>query len=861
VAVLKGVAASDVAESVGVANLLSGETAALVARYQGDARNINFYYGGITRTGDTYTAGIYLNNNGVSTLLASKPLAPSQFSGTGTIQFEATGTTLRLIVNDGSNSPVLVALADANISTPGTIGLWGTVGSNFSNYSAHALFPKTASISPSFTDSFAATPDGQLSSYWSNATGDFARGGAGDMVGFSSIISNMAVLNGVNLVDVSVQADINVPAGQYAGLITRYGPTGMYFGALVSFGSTYVGQIYVNQGGVWSLLASSGALGTVGQGTLLFRTAGSSLQLYWQPNGATGSSLVTSATNSAIASGSVGMRAGQGAALANFTATALSVAAPQTTTLPCSDAFVNSVGNIDLAGVWTQRAAPFIVQNQQATAVNAAGVSLATLNTAPAGDVTVQADVTLAAAGATAGLIARYAGPDQNNYYLATIYNNNGVYQAYIFLRTNTFVQLAVADLTGFSGTGTLRFEVVGNELKLFVNNVLQAVAYNSTLTAAGTVGMRGYLSSFDNFNATAITTQTASLPDQDAFTGANGADLNRVWTERAGAFTIQNNQATDAGSQAGSASLATLNAAPADDVVVQVDVTLAAAGSTAGLVARYSGPDQNNYYLGTIYNNNGVYQAYIFLRTGTFIQLAERDLPGFAGTGTLRFEVVGKELKLFVNNVLQAVAYDSTLSQPGLVGLRGYAASHDNFSASAVSAMSAGLPYADAFSKPDNSELDPVWRERAGAFSIQNNSADASNLAGVSLATLNSVAKADVSVQVNVGLQAAGSSAGVVARYSGPDQSNFYVGMIFNNAGIYQAYIFLNENGSFIQLGMQTLPGFSGTGALRFDVIGSSLKLFVNGVQTVSATDSTLATGLVGIRAANASLDDFSAG
>src|SRR5262249_3833806 len=154
-----------------------------------------------------------------------------------------------------------------------------------------------------------------------------------------------------------------------------------------------------------------------------------------------------------------------------------------------------------------------------------------------------------ASIGATGGVIARYTGPGQNNYYLATIYNNNGLYQAYIFLRnTTTFIQLAEHDLIGFTGTGTLRFEVAGSELKLFVNNALQAVAYDSTLSAPGLVGMRAYLANLDNFNASAISSAAATLPDQDMFTGTNGVDLGNVWTERAGAFTIQSNQAADAG-------------------------------------------------------------------------------------------------------------------------------------------------------------------------------------------------------------------------------------------------------------------------------------------------------------------------
>ena len=87
----------------------------------------------------------------------------------------------------------------------------------------------------------------------------------------------------------------------------------MYFGAIVSSGTTYYAQIYVNHNGVWTLLASN-SVGTTGQGTLLFTTIGSALQLSW--NGV----LVASANDSSLSTGSVGLRVSQNATLANFTA-------------------------------------------------------------------------------------------------------------------------------------------------------------------------------------------------------------------------------------------------------------------------------------------------------------------------------------------------------------------------------------------------------------------------------------------------------------------------------------------------------------------------------------------------------------
>ena len=116
-------------------------------------------------------------------------------------------------------------------------------------------------------------------------------------------------------------------------------------------------------------------------------------------------------------------------------------------------------------------------------------------------------------------------------------------------------------------------------------------------------------------------------------------------------------------------------------------------------MLARYTGPDQKNFYVGLVYNANGVYQAYLALnKAGVFTQLAEHDLVGFTGGGNLRFEVVGKQLKLFVNNVLQTIAYDANLASAGTVGLRSFGATYDNFNVSAVQSLSTTLPAQDSF-------------------------------------------------------------------------------------------------------------------------------------------------------------------
>jgi hypothetical protein len=106
------------------------------------------------------------------------------------------------------------------------------------------------------------------------------------------------------------------------------------------------------------------------------------------------------------------------------------------------------------------------------------------------------------------------------------------------------------------------------------------------------------------------------------------------------------------------------------------------------------------------------------------------------------------------------------------------------------------------------------------------------------------------------------GTSAGLVARYSGTGDGNQYLGLLVNSGGTALARIWSNVGGTWALLASQTLTGFdlSATHVLRFDVVRSSLNLFVDGTLRASAKDSALTSGRVGIRATvGATLDDFS--
>src|SRR5262249_58733519 len=124
-------------------------------------------------------------------------------------------------------------------------------------------------------------------------------------------------------------------------------------------------------------------------------------------------------------------------------------------------------------------------------------------------------------AGETAGLVARYGGPGYSNFYLGQLRAiGNGQFQAAIFANIGgTFRTLAVGSTVN-SGTGTLEFEVVGSSLKLLLNNHLVAYAQDSSITAAGSVGMRlSHGATVSSFTANKITAPSAqSSPFSDNF-------------------------------------------------------------------------------------------------------------------------------------------------------------------------------------------------------------------------------------------------------------------------------------------------------------------------------------------------------
>jgi hypothetical protein len=608
-----------------------------------------------------------------------------------------------------------------------------------------------------------------------------------------------------------------------------------------------------------------------------FEVVGPSLKLF--VNGA----LAAFANDTALtAPGTVGLRSGFTVNIDNFSASALTLT---NVSLPFNDNFNRTNG--ELGSNWLDRLGESQISgNQVVTRVvdptsndPSKQVVLATVNGVSNANVQVQADVTLASTGVQySGLVARYSGVGDQNMYWGGLLGVNGAFQAFIYRNVGgVWTQLnAVTPVTLTSATNTLTFQVVGPSLKLFMNGTLVAFANDTVLTAPGSVGLRSNNAvAIDNFMASVLTLTNVSLPFNDNFNRTNG-ELGSNWLDRVGESQISGNQIvtrpvdpSSGDPEKNQVVLATVNGVSNADVVVQADLTLPNSGTPySGLVARYSGVGDQNMYWGGLYGVNGSFQAFIDRNVGgVWTQLNPvTPITLTSSTNTVRFEVVGPSLKLFVNGTLAAFASDTALTAPGTVGLRsGFTVNIDNFMASVITLNSVAPPFNDNFDRADG-ELGPNWLDRLGDTQVRSNKAVSrvENPASqnpndtLALATLNGLNAADVTVQTDLTLGTSGVTyGGVVARYSGTGDQNMYWAGIVGVNGNFMANLYVNVNGTWSLLASTTTSG--GTGTLKLVVKGSSLALTF-GSTTLNATDGQLTTGTVGLRGGNGTIyDNFS--
>ena len=450
-ATANGVSVADVVVEATV-QLTGDSWAGLVARHTGPG-DTNMYLGALIQSGSSVTGQIWRNVGGTWSMLASGTAS----SNTGLLSFSVVGDSLTLSLG----STVLTQVADAQITSAGTVGVRGVSGAAWDNFRA-SVGEQTVATLP-FNDSFTGSNGDALGASWVDRLGDFSiQSGAAQAVETGL---NITTVSGVNEADVSISATVTLGStNTHAGLVARYSGAGdgsMYLGALVNIGGANSAQIWRSVNGVWSLLATAPVSSS--SGILAFEVVGSSLSLSF------GGSVVTGATDTALTSaGQVGMRALGGNSYDNFSVQEGEEQAPA-----------------DLQVV----SGSFTEQGNVLTAVGS-GTNLGLSTSVTASDVDLQATITVQTTGNShAGMVARYQA--SGNMYLGALVGMNGSYSLQIWKCVGgTWSQLSAATVS--SNTGVMRFVAQGSNLSLYLDGNLIASAVDSDILGAGQTGYRG---------------------------------------------------------------------------------------------------------------------------------------------------------------------------------------------------------------------------------------------------------------------------------------------------------------------------------------------------------------------------------
>ena len=531
---------------------------------------------------------------------------------------------------------------------------------------------------------------------------------------------------------------------------------------------------------------------------------------------------------------------------------------PTPAPLPFTDNF-NQPDSPALSGFWGTRIGGIGIVNQQAVS-RVKGAAIATLNNVKIVNSASQAFVNLDG-GTSVGLVARYTGGGDTRMYLANIARSGSGFIGRIYRNTGAAWTVLTSGIIT-AASGVLRFEVAGSSLTLLFNGIRVAGAYDTAIPGAGGVGMRltGKGAALDNYVQIALTAPVpvkAMLPFTDTFNGDDTPFVPASWTRRIGNIAMTNNVAV---SRFNNASIMALNGVSTRDSSAQAFVNIVN-GTSVALVARYTGAGDSRMYCAGLVRSGFNFFGRIWVNNGTSWRLLASGLsPG--GSGILRFDVAGSALTLFLNGRQIAAAGNKAITGPGTMGIRfvGPGAIADNYQAIALTPptpTTTTSPFSDAFIQPDSPYLGSNWVQVYGNTAISDTTV-LSRINDASLATLYGISVKDSSSQatvrdstaqavVNIG---SGTSAGLAARFRGTVDHCMYWGGLEKVGDAYFGRIWVN-NGIHWKL-LASVPVAGGSGRIRFDCIGSSLTLFLNGVKIASAHDTTLtAPGAVGIRLA----------
>ncbi|WP_161813615.1 hypothetical protein [Steroidobacter agaridevorans] len=249
------------------------------------------------------------------------------------------------------------------------------------------------------------------------------------------------------------------------------------------------------------------------------------------------------------------------------------------------------------------------------------------------------------------GLVTRYT--DAANYYYITIRNNNT-----LLLRrmvNGTFTTLASAELAvTLNRSYRVRLETIGTRLRVFVDNRLLAEASDDALDH-GRAGVMMYKTQADVDNVVLSSNPQTTLATHQFASQRDSSwewDQTGTWNRLAD-FTYTQSDMT-------SGARAITGIATGDQIIHSRMRRTATAGANNwfGLAARYR--DEGNYYYVTLRNDNTV--SLKKLVGGSIVELDSAPLSiGTNNWYRVRFEAIGAQLRVYINEVLRLEAVDSS--------------------------------------------------------------------------------------------------------------------------------------------------------------------------------------------------------
>jgi hypothetical protein len=789
----------------------AGGAADLFARYSGPGDS-NMYLAQLYFDGSHMFAQLF-RNQGSWVNLVNNQISNASPGVAANLEFRVQGSSLQMLVN-GS---VVASAVDTQITAAGSVGVRGTSGAIFDDFSVSTLTPA-----------------------YSWETGWNGSGG-----GVSALEPQPSYQQGVGdqAQTQRTAPDVAFDAGQGVAVYDSYNNATLPW---FSIGGTSLSAPS------WAALIAITDQGRAlaGQGTLDGPTQ-TLPRIYTLP--ASDFHDVTIGNNGFLAGSGYDLVTGRGSPDARRVVADLSGNPPSATPV-FSDTF-NRPNSPNLGNNW-------------ATAVGSVGVSAGqAVITSPFADVLyigtalIDSDtsVTVAApgSGGASALSARYSGPGDGNMYLAQLYNDGSHTMAQLWRNlAGAWTNLVSNQISLTLGASTsLEFRVQGSTLVMLINGSVAASAVDTQITAAGLNGLRGISgATFANFSVSTLT--PAQPPFSDNFTRPDSPNLGPNWAGGIGTVGISSNQAVVTSSFADAAYVSAALA----DADISATVTVPAAGGAADLFARYSGPGDSNMYLAQLYFDGSHMFAQLWNNLGgAWNMLVSNQVAVSPGVATpLEFRVQGSVLQMLVNGSMVASAVDTHITAPGLTGLRGTSgATFANFS---VNTIAPPLPpFSDNFNRPDSPNLGNNWVATTGSVGVSSNQAVVtSSFADVVYA---GAALADSDASATVTVPAAGGAADLSARYSGPGDSNMYLAQLYFDGSHMFAQLWRNL-GSWVNLVNDQIAVSPGVPTpLEFRVQGSSLQMLVNGSVVASVVDTQITNaGLSGLRGTSGAIfDDFS--